>query len=290
MPIYTGVADANGDFNISFGSNGYTSGQKITVTAEKDSAEKTIELYAPSSVTGGGVIQFSGSLASFPNNIGNVTITDIEGSIAASCFNASEAGVLWGRATGLIIGSGVTSIGGSAFYGWGLATILGLPNSLLKIESNAFQNWSKLVTLVIPDSVTSIGSGCFMWSTELKELIISKSMTSIAVNTFANCSKIEAIYLPDAITTIDNQAFMNASKVKNLRIGPNCVYLGSWAFYGMGECNQILCERVTPPTIADNYTFGNLNLNCVIKVPSESVAAYKAAPGWSAFASRIQAI
>mgnify|MGYP001618506052 FL=1 len=42
MPTVTGTADANGDFNIALGAN-YTSGEKITVTAEKDSAEKTIE-------------------------------------------------------------------------------------------------------------------------------------------------------------------------------------------------------------------------------------------------------
>ena len=39
-----GVADLNGDFTVPFSSN-YTSGQKITVTAEKDSATKTIELF-----------------------------------------------------------------------------------------------------------------------------------------------------------------------------------------------------------------------------------------------------
>lgn len=290
MPIYTGVADANGDFNISFGSNSYTSGEKITVTAEKDSAEKTIELYAPSEPTGGGVIQFSGTLDNFPQNIGGVKIIGIAGAISANAFSAATAGVLWRDATSLEIGAGVTSIGDNCFSQWGMAQTLILPNTLLTVGQGAFSGLGALKDLIMPNSITGIGMNCFSFCSNLENLTLSNSLTLIPVNAFANNAKLKAVYLPDSVIIVQNQAFLGCRGIKSVRIGPNCTSLGGWSFNGMIDCDVITCERTTPPTMVDNNSFENLKSTCVFKVPAGSVAAYQSAPGWSAFAARIQAI
>lgn len=245
MPIYTGTADANGDFNIPFGTNSYTSGEKITVTAEKDSAEKSIELYAPSSVVGGGAIQFSGTLIDFPNNIGVVTISDLGGTIQENAFrNPSDIGGSFQlKATGLSIVAPVTAIGVYAFQGWRNALTLTLPTTLISIGISAFQGWNACLELVIPNSVTTIARDAFYAWPAAKKLIIGTSVATIANNAFQN-----------------------------------------WT-----ACDEVVCLRAAPPEITSS-TFSGLKSTCIFKVPAESVAAYQAAPNWSAFASRIQAI
>lgn len=267
MPIYTGTADANGDFNISFGSSSYTSSEKITVTAEKDSAEKSIELYAPSEVVGGGVIQFTGNLSNFPANIGGIKISGLSGGIGNSAFYAQLILTnLFRAATSLEIATGVTSIGSSAFYNWAGIKSLSLPAGLLSIGASAFYNASSLLSLVIPDSVTSIGASAFQSMAGIASLTLSNSCNIIENACFSGMTAIKKIDIPANVTTIGTQSFSHAT-----------------------SCDELICRAVIPPTIQSN-TFQSLKSTCIIKVPSASVAAYQAAPNWSVFASRIQAI
>jgi hypothetical protein len=58
------------------------------------------------------------------------------------------------------------------------------------------------------------------------------------------------------------------------------------AFYCVGLAS-LTCRAVTPPTLGDPMF---QSTQFVIKVPSASVAAYKAASGWSAYADKITAM
>ena len=220
MAIYTGVADANGDFTVPFSSN-YTGGQKITVTAEKDSELKTIELYAPSEVTGGGVIQFSGTIEQFPSNIGVITFIGIEGVIQPYAFAANSNNFnMFKVATGLVLPMGITEIAEAAFYNWQNCESVSIPSSVQRFGALVFYNNLKLTQFECGDEVLSIGEGCWMDCLLLQEFVI---------------------------------------------------------------------HTTTPPT-AGNNMFAGTHSSLVIKVPAAAVAAYQAAPRWSAYASRIQAI
>lgn len=246
MATYTGVADANGDFIVPFSAS-YTSGQKVTVTAEKEGATKSIELFAPSNTTGGGVIQIDGSFVDFPLNITDVTLSDeITGTIQGFAFRPhgdTQSRSVWRYAKSLKILGNVTQIENYAFQGWNNALSLELPQTLEVMGSYAFQGWSSALSLIVPELITSIPLDCFYGWSSAKNL-----------------------YLPAAIASIGNRAF-----------------------YGWLSCDEIICMAVAPPTISSS-TFQNLNASCVFKVPAASVAAYQAAPNWSDFAARIQAI
>lgn len=221
MPTFTGIADSNGDFVIPFSAE-YTAGQKVIVTAEKDGATKSIELFAPSEVVGGGVIQFSGTLTNFPTNIGIVSIVGVSGKIANESFGVPGAdnyglGVF---ATGLILGFGITELGASSFQNWKLATTLTIAPTVTILRDRCFSAWSAIKKATIPAGVTLIES---------------------------------------------------------------------YAFYNWTACDEITCLATNPPSIT-NLTFSGLKSTCIFKVPAGSVAAYQAAPSWSAFSSRIQAI
>lgn len=105
--------------------------------------------------------------------------------------------------------------------------------------------------------------------------IINRSITSISIpygittigtTAFAGCTLLASISIPYGITTIDTGAFAD------------CTLLAS-----------VTVQSVTPPSLGSGV-FSGTSQNLVIYVPAESVDTYKAASGWSSYASRIQAI
>lgn len=161
------------------------------------------------------------------------------------------------------------TLGTYAFYNCKAITISEFPDSLTSISGNAFYGCESISTINIHDYMTSIGSSAFQSATYLKNLTIGSSVTSILGYAFYRCSRIESVTIPASVTEIGNGAFQS------------CTGLTS-----------ITCNATTPPTLPSStgyyYTFNDTN-NCPIYVPAASVNAYKAAAGWSTYASRIRA-
>ena len=262
MTTYTTTADSSGNYSIAFGA-AYTGGQKVSVTSEKDAETKTIELFAPSEVVGGGVIQFSGTMTNFPDNVGGVTVTGINGPIKTQAFAAYYAGHIWKKATSLTIGSGVTTLG-----------------------TYAFINWSAATSLTLPNTVTSIGDYCFSGWSLMNALNLGTGVTTIGQYAFNGCMALTSITIPNSTTTIGLQAFYDCSAATFIQIGSAVTSIGGNAFYNAVACNEMRCLPLTPPSIISN-TFSNLKSTCVIKVPAASLTLYKTAANWSAHASKM---
>lgn len=290
MAIYTGVADVNGDFTVPFSSN-YTSGQKVTVTAEKDSATKSIELFAPSDVVGGtGKIDFTGDYSNFPNNLGQMVVSGEMSNIGARAFQATgaDSGLFLNKLTGLILNDGVQVVDDYAFADWRTASSLSIANTVTSIGVQAFFNW-KPSSLVIPDSVLTLKTMSFMNWSNATTLKLSNQLTQIPANCFSNWVKCLSINIPDSVSSILDNAFNGWRACTDVEIGTGIMTIGSSSFGGLFACNEIIVKATIPPTI-ESDSFSSLKSTCIFKVPAESVAAYQAAPNWSAFASRIQAI
>ena len=84
----------------------------------------------------------------------------------------------------VIVGDGVTSIGGNAFSSCSNLTSVEISDSVTSIGGNAFSHCSSLTNITIPDGVTSIGSSAFSY-----------------------CSSLTSITIPDGVTSIGNGAF-----------------------------------------------------------------------------------
>lgn len=206
MATYTGIADANGDFKVPFSSL-YTSGEKITVTAEKDGVEKSIELFAPSEVAPGptsGFLKFSGGVVNFPQNIGNVEVIGVD-VIRSSSFNATIDGSLWAFATGLTISIPATEVQSEAFRGWTNSTYLNLPSGLEKIFGNAFRGWVRALELTIPDTVIRIEALAFDGWSSGRNLTIGSGVAEMMAYSFRGWTSCEQVILkatiPPAITS-----------------------------------------------------------------------------------------
>lgn len=106
----------------------------------------------------------------------------------------------------VIISSGVTNVGGYAFYNCTSLTSVTIGNSVTSIGYASFRNCTNLSSIAIPNSVTNIGTTAFQGCRSLTSITIPDSVTSIGVRAFFDCSGLTSVTLPPGVRNI-NLAF-----------------------------------------------------------------------------------
>ena len=139
----------------------------------------------------------------------------------------------------------------------------------------------------IGNNVTIIEDGAFY--NVSTPILISEvnSLETIGQNAFERGDVIGDLYLPN-VTSIGGSAFRYTTFILSVTIGDRITSIGEQAFYDCVELKSVTLLATTPPTLGP-IAFDSTG-ECPIYVPAESVEAYKAASGWSKYASRIQAI
>ena len=189
--------------------------------------------------------------------------------------------------TSIEITSTVETIGDYAFdYCTSLKTVTFEKGSHLKtIGDQAFSECTFLTSIEIPESVTTIGDEAFYFC-DLTSIKIPKSVETIGEGAFGDCAlKTVTFEQNSRIQTIGRFAFMRSDivTVDMSQYKRNDITIGERAF---SECPKLQLFKIganIPPHCSD--AFGNINLYSVLKVPSGSIDAYKAATGWNSFAS-----
>lgn len=144
-----------------------------------------------------------------------------------------------------------------------------------------------IVEYKLADGVISGNS--FIYMTDISNVEIGSGVTSFADwGVFAYCS-ITSITIPNSVTYIGVSTFVECGSLTSLTIPSGVTSISDTAFAGCVSLTSLTIEATTPPTLGD-YPFDNTPNSLIIYVPSGSVNAYKAASGWSDYASRIQAI
>lgn len=143
------------------------------------------EITIPSSVTSIGSSSFEG--CGGKANI-NCHIKEV------STWDGGENGAFYGaKFTEAIIGEGVTSIGGYAFWNCTSLASITIPNSVTRIGLCTFDNCMSLTSVTIPNSVTSIGKFAFSDCTGMKNLTLGSKVSSILERAFSGCSSLESV-------------------------------------------------------------------------------------------------
>ena len=198
--------------------------------------------------------------------------------------------------------SGVTSIGDSAFNKCTNLALTSLPSGLTSIESYAFNSCTKIALTSLPSGVTSIGDYAFYNCEKLVLTSLPSGVTSIGHYAFHYCGKINITEIPDGVTSIGDYAFymycVGTSGAKPLTamteitLPATITSLGDSCFaYTVDGKKKSVVSKVTilattPPTISPS-TFGSGKSDLQIVVPKGCGATYKAAGGWSTYASYI---
>lgn len=140
----------------------------------------------------------------------------------------------------------------------------------------------------IGNNVTAVEDGTFNDIASVSIFIPeTNSLETIGANALRNTNVVGDLHLPN-VTSIGDMAFDNNVTMLSVTIGDRITSIGSRAFNSCIKLKSITCLATTPPTLGSG-AFGSKN-DCPIYVPAESVEAYKAASGWNAYTSRIQAI
>ena len=190
--------------------------------------------------------------------------------------------------TTLLLPNSVRNIGQQAFtYCISLISLI-IPNSLESVATQAFYNCTAMNNLTISSNILSIGSYAFGSCFALTNLTISNNMTNIETYSFGGCYSLTDIIIPNGVTTIKQQTFMNCYALANLTISNSVESIGQQSFINCYALYVLTVLAETPPTLANVNVFNNMPADCTIYVPYGTGDTYKAASGWSKWASQIQ--
>jgi len=133
-------------------------------------------------------------------------------------------------------------------------------NGIIETATNTLVTPS--LNMTIPDTVTALGDGCF-GRYDFTSFVIPNNITVIAGRAFY-MSKLTSITIPNGVESIGYNCFDSCDSLRVITMLP-----------------------IVPPTIGRGAIPNNVTR---INVPAESIEAYKAANGWSSYASKIVAI
>ncbi len=224
----------------------------------------------------------------------NLTWTlDAAGTLTVSGTGAMEdfsysGGTPWHQSRSsikaVVIESGVTSIGGFAFYGCSSLTSITLPQGLTAIGDRAFQFCSCLTGITIPEGVTTIGGFAFSGCSSLISITLPQGLTAIGDRAFQFCSCLTSITIPEGVTAIGEDAFYGCSSLTSITIPEGVTAIGEDAFYGCSSLTSItIPESVT--AIGDSAFYGCSSLISITIPEGVTAIGYRAFSGCSSLSS-----
>ena len=206
-----------------------------------------------------------------------INIPNSVSSLGASAFSGCSS------LTTVVIPSSVTSISEAAFYECSGLTSITIPNSVTSIEKSAFFKCSSLTDVTIPNSVTFLGDYAFDRCSSLQHITIPDSVTSIGNYVFYGCVSLTSANIGNSVTSLGHTTFAYCYSLTTLTIGSGLTTINEYAFCDCDHLDTIICNAVTPPTVADTNAFTGVWKGLALIVPGESVGQYQSAYCWQDF-------
>ena len=171
------------------------------------------------------------------SDINTVVISSGVTSIGKSAF------LYCSNLTNVTIPDSVTSIGDQAFSGCTSLASISIPDGVTSIGNSAFRACGNLTAITIPDGLTSISSEAFYECSGLTNITIPDSVTEICNYAFCGCTGLTRISIPENVTSILNGAFKNCSNLKSITIPNNVDYIGYFVFEGCTKLESVTLSK-----------------------------------------------
>lgn len=172
----------------------------------------------------------------------------------------------------------------------GVKTYFGLDADFINNGVMGIPDWkSDAVEVNCPDGLTSIGAFAFDQCSSLTSLTLPYGLTSIGTGAFRSCTSLTSITFPDSLTSLGASVFLLCSSLASITFPDGLTSIGNFAFGSCSYLSLVTSLPTVPPTLG-NGAFNNTHASLAIKVPAQSVDAYKAATNWISHASKISAI
>lgn len=167
--------------------------------------------------------------------------------------------------THVVIESGVTSIGNSAFWGCFYLTDISMPDTVTRIGREAIYACLNLTSLdisrvktfdagalcnsgltevAIPSGITELPGNLLSSCKKLTKVTLPEGITKIGVTVFGSCESLTSIKIPSTVTSIGSYAF-DQSAIQTINIPNGVTEIGEMAF---GQCPN-LTELVIPDSV-----------------------------------------
>lgn len=102
------------------------------------------------------------------------------------------------------------------------------------IGPTAFTDCTGLTSLQLPDNVRYIYDNAFIACTNLTDVNLGNGLEAIGPYAFAGLENLQTIYIPDSVKTLGEGAFSTCTKLKNITLGSGIEMIDVGAFYGTG--------------------------------------------------------
>ena len=165
-------------------------------------------------------------------------------------------------------------------------------NCIDRISNYAFLKCIGLLRVYIPDNVKMIGTQAFYYCKSLIELEFEDPSTMTGNTTFnttfSDCNCLRTIDgLTSATVATMSVTYRYCWSLEDIIIPASVTNIAANTFNQCYGLKYLHCLPTTPPTVATESAFTNMNANCIIEVPSASLAAYQTASIWSSRASQM---
>ena len=157
----------------------------------------------------------------------------------------------------IILPDGIEILSEQAFYNSSLRRI-NLPESLKSIHELCFGGCQYLDNLYLPKGLKSIGFGAMELCTSLKTILLPDSIGySLPYNLCSWCKSLQTVTIPDCVLRFEDEVFSTCISLSSVNIPDSVYYLGNSVFFN--------CQSLTTVSIPDNVkTIGNKAFfNCI---------------------------
>lgn len=205
--------------------------------------------------------------------------------------------------TEIYLGSGITTLGASAFNGCYTLTTLTMPTAVTSLSASMFASCYSLRSITIPSNVTTIGNTTFQNNYALKNVSFPSGMTSIGNSALSYCSTLQNVcipytattfgtglfntsyslrkaIIPNGMTNIGSSTFAYCYSLQNVIIHSGVTDIGGSAFNTCHSLMEIHFKPTTPPTVANSNAWTMLPTDCKIYVPAGHLSDYTGATNY----------
>ena len=154
-----------------------------------------------------------------------------------------------------------------------------IPNGVTYIGPTAFWWCVKLESVRLPNSIRRIPIACFS-ITAIREMHVPEGVESIGFDAFAKCDSLTTVSLPSSLRTIERGVFWQCHAIGRIEIPENVKEIGQYNFLGCSSLREIRNMSVVPQNAIDIFDKKEAK-GIILKVPLESVEAYRRSAGWN---------
>ena len=206
----------------------------------------------------------------------NGSLTDETTNNTAKFSNTSIRAIVYPR--------GITKIQNSDCSSCSLLEYCSFPSTITEIGSYAFSSTECLTHFGFPASLDVLGSTFFGFKDAVSKIVLPSNMTSIGDSAFSSVYNLQSINIPNGILTIGTNTFQYCYGLSSITIPSSVSTISSGAFGNCTSLKEIHVLPTTPPMIV-SATFGTLQSDCIIYVPSASLSNYQTTNVWKNYAS-----